>query len=395
MSRTLAVSTLLPLTTDVLDPLFWQPTRLGVDSSWLGHVPFGHWLVDKHRPNSIVELGTRSGVSFAAFCEAILRCRITASALACDTRCSDSDAEAIKEEVANLRQFLNQHYAAVSTLMHCTCDGLLELVPDESVDLLHINATREHKDVFQLFSDWTHKLSSRAIVLIHPTNMRDDAHEVWRFWTKTSADYPHFEFLHGGGLGMLIVGKAVEGAARELCTLGDDDAANVVRQRFSILGHHWAVLRNLDRKESTLRKLRSENSKFNSELAEPRVWAERAKTEITPLSLTLPDMDGDDSMRRFWIPEASVDLAARDAQIITLTTERDTYAAQSTALLAEIARLTSCIDVTQTELDEFSQELTALEHERATILSSTSWRVTAPLRHLAHKVCRLVKGTQL
>ena len=61
-------ATLDPLTDEALAPLFWRPTRLGVDSAWFGHVPFAHWIVAAHRPASIVELGAHNGVSYAAFC---------------------------------------------------------------------------------------------------------------------------------------------------------------------------------------------------------------------------------------------------------------------------------------------------------------------------------------
>ena len=56
-----------------LEPLFMRPHRLGVESAWYGHVPFAHWLVAAARPRLLVELGTHNGVSFAAFCEAMIR----------------------------------------------------------------------------------------------------------------------------------------------------------------------------------------------------------------------------------------------------------------------------------------------------------------------------------
>ncbi|MBB5753413.1 hypothetical protein [Prosthecomicrobium pneumaticum] len=42
-------------------------------SAWWGHVPFAHWFVALLKPRSIVELGTHTGVSFTAFCEAVQR----------------------------------------------------------------------------------------------------------------------------------------------------------------------------------------------------------------------------------------------------------------------------------------------------------------------------------
>ena len=326
------------LVTDTLEPLFWQPARLGVDSAWLGHVPFGHWLVSVDRPASIVELGTRSGVSFSAFCEAAIRCRIDTRAWAFATQ--ESAAAASRPEIAEnakatveLGRFLDQRYASVSTLQCSTPEGALQCVPDGRVDLLHINDVRE-SDIARLFADWYPKLSRRAIVLVHSTNKREDNHGIWRFWTEMSGRYPHFEFWHGEGLGILVVGEAAQGAVKALCGLHGDDAATV-RHRFAVLGRPWVVQRQLDRENGAL--------------------------------------------------------AARDDQIAAHALRTSAHATQSASLIAEIDRLRSCIEAAHGALDEFSQEITALEHERETFLKSTSWRITAPLRRLAGKADALQK----
>ena len=59
-----------------LDPLFWPDGRAGVASAWYGHVPFAHWIVGIAKPRVLLELGTHNGVSYSAFCEAVLRNRL-------------------------------------------------------------------------------------------------------------------------------------------------------------------------------------------------------------------------------------------------------------------------------------------------------------------------------
>ncbi len=333
------------LTTDMLDPLFWPPTRLGVESAWLAHVPFGHWLVNAHRPASIVEIGTRSGVSLAAFCEAVLRCKISTRAVAA-MQCNDADANSTA--IAELKKFLDRHYTSIVTVLHCASEEALEFVPDASVDLLHINIVQQRQDVAKMVLDWLPKLSARAVVLIHATILREDDRGAWRFWRDVSADYPHFEFIHGEGLGMLIVGDAVGGAVREICTLRDDDAA-VIRHRFSTLGRHWVVSGQRDREADNSTDLRLQAARVHSEL----------------------------------LAQLRADLAARDAEIAALTTENTAHATRAGSSAVEIDRLTACVEAVHGQLNEFSQELIALEHERETFLKSTSWRITAPLRRLA------------
>ena len=327
---------LATLGADALEPLFWPPTRLGVDSAWLGHVPFGHWLVSTQRPANIVELGTRSGVSFSAFCEAAIRCKLDTRALAFAPQNPDAT-----EASSGLKEFLDQRYASVSTLLRSTADEALDHVPDASVDLLHVNHVCQHEDISRIFSDWLPKLSRRAMVLIHATNPREGDH-VRRFWKNISPGYPHFQFLHGEGLGMLAVGEAAHGAVREICELRDDGAA-MLRHRFAVLGRQWASLNDLERVTCVSAELRMEATRLHA------------------------------------------DLAARDAQIATHTTQSSAHAIQSACLTTEISRLQSCVETAQAELNELSQEIIAFEHERETFLKSTSWRITAPLRRLAGK----------
>ncbi len=47
---------------------------------WIGHIPFAYELIGRLRPRTIVELGTYSGSSFAAFCQAVEACGLDSSA---------------------------------------------------------------------------------------------------------------------------------------------------------------------------------------------------------------------------------------------------------------------------------------------------------------------------
>ena len=60
-----------------LAPLFWTAQRVWAVSSWWSHVPFAHWLVHEARPRILVELGTHNGVSYSAFCQAVLLSGLT------------------------------------------------------------------------------------------------------------------------------------------------------------------------------------------------------------------------------------------------------------------------------------------------------------------------------
>src|SRR5579872_3015711 len=83
----------------LLDGLFHSPRRIGVESAWYGHVPFGYWIVLQARPRMLVELGTHNGVSYSSFCDAVLDGRLATRCFAVDTWQGDEHAGHYGEEV--------------------------------------------------------------------------------------------------------------------------------------------------------------------------------------------------------------------------------------------------------------------------------------------------------
>jgi hypothetical protein len=77
---------------EIGDELFWEPIRLVPPEPWVGHIPFAFWLVKALRPEIFVELGTHSGNSFSAFCQAIAGFGIPGRAFAVDTWQGDEHA---------------------------------------------------------------------------------------------------------------------------------------------------------------------------------------------------------------------------------------------------------------------------------------------------------------
>jgi hypothetical protein len=178
-------------------------------SAWLGHAPFAFWLIEAQRPECLVELGTLYGFSYFCFCQQVKRMGLQTSCMAVDTWAGDAHAGFYSDEVFNEVQFYNNsEYAAFSRLLRCTFDEALERVPDNSVDLLHIDGRHFYNDVKHDFESWKRKLSPRAIVLFHDTQVKERGFGVWRFWEELSREFPRFEFTHSHGLGVLGVGEA-------------------------------------------------------------------------------------------------------------------------------------------------------------------------------------------
>lgn len=222
------------------DSLAWAfqvPSRIQPDSAWAGHVPFADWIMTQMRPRIFVELGSHSGTSYAAFCEAVLRNKYPTLCFAVDTWMGDDHAGPYGETVfEDLKAFNSDRYGRFSSLLRKTFDQALGDVPDGAVDLLHIDGLHTYEAVRHDFDTWLPKLSKSAIVLFHDTAVREREFGVWRLWEELRQRYRGFEFTHSHGLGVLQVGTEVAPALRAFCSATDPQLVAKIRQRFERLG---------------------------------------------------------------------------------------------------------------------------------------------------------------
>ena len=210
-------------------------------SAWVEHIPFGMNLVAAIRPEAIVELGTHAGDSYLALCHAVERCGIPARCYAVDTWQGDPHTGAYGPEVlALLRALHDARFGTFSRLVQSTFDDALPHFADGSIDLLHIDGVHTADAVRHDYETWRPKLSRRAVVLFHDTNVREHDFGVSVVWDELKARHPHFEFLHGHGLGVLAPSEEVPAALLPLLEARGDDAGGV-RAFFFELGRRISV----------------------------------------------------------------------------------------------------------------------------------------------------------
>lgn len=181
------------------------------------HTPLAMWLIDVLRPATFVELGSYSGTSYCAFCQAVQELKLPTKCYAVDTWKGDVHASMYGEDVfQELSTYHDANYASFSRLVREDFDGARAHFTDGSIDLLHIDGLHTYEAVKHDFESWRPKLSDRGVVLFHDTNVHERDFGVAQLWEELKREYLSLEVLHGHGLGILLVGKSVPAELREI-----------------------------------------------------------------------------------------------------------------------------------------------------------------------------------
>jgi hypothetical protein len=220
--------------------LFTHPKRLHKASAWNEHVPFAMLLVELQRPRSIVELGTHWGVSYCAFCQSVAATGSETRCYAVDTWAGDVHAGHYDNEVYENLKAHHKRYESFSQLLRMTFDEALLQVPDHSVDLLHIDGLHTYEAVKHDYDTWLPKMSDHGIILFHDTTVTERGFGVHQLWSELTPNFPHFNFEHGYGLGILAVGKNQPDAVINFLQTANGHAS-ITCELFSSLGRRLQV----------------------------------------------------------------------------------------------------------------------------------------------------------
>lgn len=303
--------------------------------AWHEHIPFGMFMVSALRPSLIVELGTLWGDSYCGFCQAVKKLGIDARSYAVDTWEGDAHAGYYGDFVlSGLRAYHDPAYGEFSQLIQGAFDDALPLFKDQTIDLLHIDGLHTYEAVKHDFEAWLPKLSKRGIVLFHDTNVFDRDFGVHQLWAELRACYPHFEFLHGNGLGVLAVGEIASTDLQALFNASEKEAL-AIRQLFSNLGqkvldrfvakqNEQAVLR-LEASENknliVTAKLKEIQDYWDSESVRLGEYIEQRHTDISKLTSYVGEQASSISQQAAYIEELSGSLERANARIDKLKAE--------------------------------------------------------------------------
>lgn len=179
-------------------------------SSWWEHVPIAHWIVEKIKPNTIVELGTHYGVSFFSFCEAAECYSPNTYVYAVDTWEGDKQAGYYENDVyKKVYENRIKNHSQRSSMLRCMFEEAASQFSERSIDLIHIDGLHTYDAVKNDYETWKDKLKENGTIMFHDWNVREKSFGVWRLWDeiKRDANYQCIETSNGYGLGIATLSK--------------------------------------------------------------------------------------------------------------------------------------------------------------------------------------------
>ena len=355
---------------DLINASRFKPDHFAFPNAyaWVGHIPFGAWLIKTLKPSIFVELGTHSGNSYLAFCQAIREAKLQTLSYAIDTWKGDEHAGFYGEDIyANLKPYHDDHYGNFSNLMRMTFDEAVSYFEDQSIDLLHIDGLHTYDAVKHDFETWLPKLSTTAVVLFHDTNVREREFGIWKFWLELCKQYPlNFEFVHSHGLGVIQLSEAKGNKNLEWLNQ-DNENRTLIKEYFSALGEHVINQYRQIEANQLLNDSRLENERLNNELNTLQAQIAEHAQLIEALHSQLTEKE-----------QALQDFAQQ------VSSKNEAIA----SLQAQIAEHENSIHSLNSQLENRDQQIQILNREIVDYTSSTSWKITRPLRRLSSLVRR-------
>jgi len=358
-----------------------DPDRLVFPAPWVGHIPFAFWLIGALQPRIFVELGTHTGNSYFAFCQAIAASEgLATRAYAVDTWQGDAHAGSYGNEVFDELSRYHQRYERFSRLLRTTFDAAVADFSDGSIDLLHIDGLHTYEAVKHDFETWKPKLSDRAVVVFHDTAVRERDFGVHEYWSEITKIYPGFEFFHSNGLGVLLIGS-MQSCQALVDAAQSDEKAEELRNRFEALGRGIERKLELNQAKDMLLQ-RTEELRQRGEYIENMHASLREQSDIVvdykkQISNAIALLEDERRSNK----EVRLKADNSFAQQVQLNAEQrkkdllivDGLTHHRHLLLEEVAEL-------KKEVDALEMRAKTAEDKVSALLGSRTWRAGSPLR---------------
>ena len=305
-------------------------------------------------PGSLSSSAHTPGTSYNAFCQAIHAIGSETKSFAIDTWKGDEQAGFYGDEIFDeLSKYHDGLYSQFSRLVRSKFDDAVAHFENGSIDLLHIDGLHTYEAVKHDFETWFPKLSQRSVVLFHDTNVRERSFGVFRLWEELSGKYPHFEFFHGNGLGILGVGKKLPETAGHLFLAAQTPTLCVkIREIYSRLGSDLqrqvadglqinALSRELKTHSTHLAAQTAEGERLRSELESRSARLSNAEASLAQQTIEGDRLRAELESRSARLSDAEASLAQQTAEGERLRAELESRSTRLSDAKASLAQQTA------------------------------------------------------
>lgn len=186
-----------------------EPVFVSTFCFWLSHLPFLHWLIATTQPAKIVFVNVDTG-------NAVVNAGVWASRYN-----SLATTEGSIREETSISSILQEKYSQHIAIRVQNEVTFLEDQSNCSIDILIFDDFHSLDALRIAYSLAKMKLTNKGIILLHDIFVGDNPCHA--FWDEVKGDHPSFTFSHSHGLGVLLVGTAVD---PRVARLVDADVAN-------------------------------------------------------------------------------------------------------------------------------------------------------------------------
>lgn len=361
--------------------LLWAPT-FQERAPELDHLPFLYWIVAVLRPRRTVTLNIGAGAAHFAICQ-------SASEYLTGAQCLGVAAQG-----TDLSDAFEHHSERVYPDLSSINGDVLHVIPDaHDIDLIVVETGLRQTLVADLIETWVPLLSDQGVLLLFGVDETDPECDPVLQQLIAMA---HHRFLipHGPGLLVLVFGSSPPPDILTLISLTSQAPLyERVTQLFERLGRvlGMALKTRTEPVSETSHLLGTHAGKLSAILSfaedEAHHTDEALVAQAEPVEI--------EKSRRL-LSKARAGLKNRDAKIATLSRQCEKLREELQLLQAENVNLNRALLQRNEDIDNMNaaqraqhdqtanlhKELGQYKQAQIDILSSTSWRITRPIRYI-------------
>ena len=369
-------------------------------SAFAPYLPMLLWTIEAIRPRLFAQVGLRDAVPFFAACEAM-------EALGEGAECYGLGLEGAPEgEAEAARAHAATYHPKLARFAEVPLPQAMDAMAPGAVDLLLLDPVEGE----ECEAEWARLLSPRGVVLVHGAGTRPVAREVL---DRLGEGRPSLLMKDGEGLGFVLYGpergERLSGLAQEPQGSHQGKLLNLFAWLGALTRAEWSAA-VADRHAEALREALSDAEAL-------RVAAEKADASLRSKIKTLRAAYDARTAKTFDLEARLFDaqtegeagkaeierlkeragqrrqdqaraLAQRDAALALLRQRLEEQTRAEGVLKAHAARRDAELEALTLRLDGASEEASRLRRRLDALLTSTSWRMTGPVRTVVKRMRR-------